>query len=109
MPTVIYRIVDGFLFPTISPIVGASNYETISEVHLKLNSNAAYVQSNLGCGTLVLLQITVSPCVYATLSATDFIAPVNPGAKPTIPSIVLVPQITNLRYAHDVATAVFNK
>ena len=74
-----------------------------------MNSNAASVQSNLGCGTLGLLQLAVSPVVYSTLLATAFIAPVNPGSDPTIPLIVLVPQITNLRYAHDVATAVFNK
>ena len=109
MPTAINKIVDGFPFPTISPIIGSPNYETISEVHLKLNSNSASVQSNLGCGTLGLLQLIVSPAVYATFSATAFIVPVNPGAKLTILSIVLGPHITNLRYAHDVATAVFNK
>ena len=56
-----------------------------------------------------LLHLTVSPVVYTTLLATTFIAPVKPGAKPTIPSIALGPHITNLRYAHDVATAVFNE
>ena len=74
-----------------------------------MNSNTASVQSNLGCGTLGLLQPIVSPVVYATLSATAFIAPVNPGAEPTIPSIASVPHITNLCYAHDVATAIFNE
>ena len=108
MPTAINKIVDSFPFPTISPIIGAPNYKTIAKVHLKLNSNAASIRLNLGCGTLGLLQITFSPAVYATLSATAFIAPVNPGAEPTIPSIASGPQITNLRYAHDVATAVFN-
>ena len=97
MPTAIDKIVDGFPFPTISPIVGASNYKKIAEVHLKLNSNAAYVQSNLGYGTLGLLHLTVSPAVYATLSATAFIAPVKPGAKPTIPLIASAPHITNLQ------------
>ena len=109
MPTAIDKIVDGFPFPTISPIIGSPKYETISKVHLKLNSNAASVQSNLGCGTLGLLHLTVSPAVYATLSATTFIAPVNPGADPTIPSITSGPQITNLQYSHEVSTAVFNK
>ena len=109
MPTAIDKIVDGFPFPTISPIIGAPNYETIAKVHLKINSNATSVKSNLGCGTLGLLQLTVSPAVYATLSATAFINPVNPGADPTIPSIASGPQITNLRYTHDVSTAVFNE
>ena len=38
-----------------------------------------------------------------------FIAPVNPGAKPTIPYIPSGPQIINLCYAHDVDTAIFNE
>ena len=109
MPTVINKIVDGFPFTTITPIIGAPNYEIIAEVHLKLNSNASSVQSNLGCGTLGLLQLTVSPSVYATLLDTDFIDNVNPGTEPTIPSITSGLQITNLQYAHDVATTVFNE
>ena len=109
MPTVIDEILDGFLFPTISPIIGALNYKTISEVHLKLNLNAASIQSNLGCGTLSLPHLTVANDVYATLSSMAFIAPINPCAKPAIPLITSGPQITNLRYVHDVATSVFNE
>ena len=48
MPNKIDKIVDIFPFPTISTIIGAPNYETIAKKHLKLNSNAASVQSNLG-------------------------------------------------------------
>ena len=44
------KIVDGFPFPTIDPIIGTPDYESIADIHLKLNSNAASVQSNLGCG-----------------------------------------------------------
>ena len=96
MPIVINKIMDGFLFPTISLIIVAPNYNIIAEVHLKLNSKAASVQLNLRCGTLGLLHITVSPTMYTTLLATNYITPVNPGAKPTIPSIASVPHITNL-------------
>ena len=70
MSTAINKIVDGFPFPMIPPIVGTPTYNTIAEVNLKLNSNVASVQSNLGCGTLDLLQLTVSPAVYNTLSVT---------------------------------------
>ena len=96
MPTAIDKIVDGFLFPTISPIIGAPNYETLPKVHLILNSNAASVQSNLRCSILGLLYLTISPVVYATLLAMYFISPVNPGANTTIPLITSGPQITNL-------------
>ena len=109
MPTAIDKIVDGFPFPTIPPIVGTPTYNTIAEVNLKLNSNSVSVQSNLGCGTLGLLQLTLSPTVYNTLSATHFIVPVNPGSVPIIPSNSTGAQITEIRYAFDTAAALFNE
>ena len=109
MPTAINNILYGFPFSTISPTVEAPNYETIAEVNLKLNSNAASIQSNLGCGTLGLMQLTIFPPVHATVLVTACIDPVNPGADPTISSTASGPQTTNLCYAHDVATAVFNE
>ena len=84
MPTAIDKIVDGLPFPIISLIIRALNYETIVEVHLKLNSNAASAQLNLRCGTLGLLKLTVFPTTYKTLPAAAFIAPVNSGDDPTI-------------------------
>ena len=76
----IEHIVDSLPFPTIDPIIGLPNYKTIAELHLKLNSNSASVHSNLVCGTLGLLWITVSPTVYATLSDTPFVVPINLGS-----------------------------
>ena len=109
MPTAIDKIVDGFPFPTIPPIVGTPTYHTISEVNLKLNSNAASVQSNLGCGILSLLQLTVLPAVYNTLSVTTFVVPINPGSSPDIPANSMGAQITELRYDFDTAAALFNE
>ena len=86
MPTAINKSVDGFTFPTIPPIVGTPTYNTIAEVILKLNSNSASVQYNLSCGTLGLLQLTVSLAVYNILSSIAFIVPVNPGSVPIIPA-----------------------
>ena len=63
MPSSINKIVEGFPFPTIYLIIGVPDYASISEMHMKLNSNAVLVQSNLGCGTLGLLYLTVSPAV----------------------------------------------
>ena len=59
MLTAIDKIVDGFPLPTIDPIIGTPTYNTIAENNLKLNSNAASVQSNLVCDTLGLLRLTV--------------------------------------------------
>ena len=109
MPTAINKIVDGFPFPTIPPIIVTPTYNTIAEVNLKLNSNAASVQSNLGCGTLSLLQLTVSPALYNTLSITAFVVPVNPGSAPDIPANSTVAQITELHYDFDTAAALFNE
>ena len=109
MPTAINKIVDNFPFPPISPIVGSPNYETIAKIHLRFHSNAVSVQYNLVCDTLRLLHLTVIATMYATISATAFIALVNPGAKPTIQYIASGPNITNPSYAHDVDTVVSNK
>ena len=86
MPTAADKILEGFTFTTIPPIVGTPTYNTIAEVNLKLNSNSDSVQSNLGCGTLGLLQLTVSPAVYNTLPSIPFIAPVKPGSVSIIPA-----------------------
>ena len=78
-------IISGFPHPTLPPIVGTPNYETIADLHLHLNANAASVQSHLGNGQLGLLALTVSPAVYNTLSAVAFVAPNNPGPTPIVP------------------------
>ena len=77
-------------------------------MHMKLNSNAVWVQSNLGYGTLGLLYLTVSPAVYSTLSASSFVVPVNPGSKPITPKHSTGPQIADIRYAYHAATTLFN-
>ena len=109
MPTDINKIMDGFPFPTIPPIVGTPTYNTITEVNLKLNSNNASVQSNLGCVTLGLLQLTISTDVYNNLSVTAFFLLVNPGSAPDIPDKSTGAQITELCYAFDTTAALFNK
>ena len=109
MPSSIEKTVDGLPFPTINPIIGTPDYESIADIHIKLNSNAASVQSNLGCGTLGLLFLTVSPAVYAILSTTAFIPPVNPGPKPSIPTGATGAVIADLQYRHIESTKIFTE
>ena len=109
MPSSIEKIMDEFPFPMIDPIIGTPDYKSIAYIDLKLNSNAASVQSNPGCGTLGLLFLTVLPAVYATLSTTMFIPPVNPGPKPSIPTDLTGAVISNLRYHHTEATKIFTE
>ena len=107
MPTWIEKIVDGFPFPTIDPIFGTPDYESIADIHLKLNSNSASVQSNLVCGALGILFLTVLPAVYVTLSTIVFFLPVNPGPKPNIPTGATGAAISDLQYHHAKATKIF--
>ena len=102
MPSSIENIVDRLPFSTIDPIVGSHDYESIADIHLKLNSNSASVQSNLGCGTLGLLFLTVSPAIYATLSTIAFVLPVNPGSKPRFPTCATASDIANHQDLHQV-------
>lgn len=46
--TTVEKIIENFSHAKIHPIIGQLNYETMSEVHLKLNTNAASVHSNRG-------------------------------------------------------------
>ena len=109
MPTAIDKVVDGFLFPMIPPIFGTPTYYTINKVNLKLNSNSTSIQSNPGCGTLHLIQLTVSPTIYNTLLSIAFIVPINPGSEPIIPANSTDAQITELHNAFDNASALFNE
>ena len=109
MPSSIEKIVDGFPFPTIDPIIGTPDYESIADIHLKPNLNAASVQSNLGCGRLGLLFLTVLPSVYTNLSTTAFVPPVNPGPTPSIHTGATDAVISDLWYRHTESTKIFTE
>ena len=94
---------------SIPPIIGHPTYSSIHEIHQNLSSNAASIQSNLGCGTLGLIYLTLLPTVYATLSATLFVPSHNPGATATIPSIATTSQTSSIRQAHDESQEVFKE
>ena len=104
----IEKIVEGFPFQTINRVVGATTYKTISNVHLKLDSNAASVHFNLGNDALGLLYLTLSPAVYATLSAIPFDVPANPGSALVIPPGSTVEKITNLHCTLAAEETLFN-
>ena len=97
------------MFTMINPIVKTPHYESIAGIHFMLNSNAASVKANLWCGTLVLLFLTVSPDVYATVSTIVFGQPVNPGPEPSIPTGTTGAAIADLRYCHIESTKIFTE
>jgi hypothetical protein len=79
MTTAINKLVNNFPYPSIPPIIGQPLFQTLVQLHLQLNSNAASIHSNLGNGQLGLIQLSISDGVYNTLSAMPFLSPANPG------------------------------
>jgi hypothetical protein len=109
MPSSPDTIVESFPHPTLMPIVGQPTYETLAELHLKLNTNAASIQSHLGNGLLGLLFLTVTPAVYNTQSAIAFTPPANPGPTCVTPVNATAAQIVELRRQHDHAAALYKE
>ena len=97
MPSALKKVIDSFPHPTIQPIVGQPTYETLAEVHLKLNTNAASVHSHLGNGKLSLLFLTVAPAIYNTQSNIVFVPPADPGPSPVIPQGLTTAHIADIR------------
>ena len=56
-----------------------------------------------------LIYLTLSPTVYATLSATPFVTPPNPGATAITPPTATASQISSIRRAHDEAQETFKE
>ena len=109
MPSSIEKIVDRFPFPTIDLIIGTPDYESIADIHLKLNLNSASVQSNLCCGTFGLLFLIVLPAVYTTLNTIAFVPPVNPEPEPSITTGATGAVIADLLYRHTEFTKIFTE
>ena len=101
------KFLETFPFPSIPPIIGQPNYESISSENLSLNSNSASIQSHLCDGALGLLYLTVPAPVYNTLSLIPFNPPVNPGPDPIIPPGSTGPQIADIRLKFATATKLF--
>ena len=102
------KIVESFENPSIPLIDGEPTYTTLQAIHDLLKSNAASVTTNLGCSTLRLLCLTLSPSGYATLSTTLVVPPHNTGATPVIPEGATGPEAASICYTHDTATLAFN-
>ena len=102
------KLVESFENPSIPPINGDPTYTTLHAMHQHLKSNAVSVTTNLGCGTLGHLCLTLSSSVYATLSTARVVPPTNSGETPVIPAGANRPKAVSIRYANDAATLAFN-
>ena len=106
--TSVNKRAESFKNTTIPLIDGKPTYATIHAMHKLLNSNTASVNTNLGCGTLGHLCLTLSPTVYTTLSTTQVVPPSNPEATPVIPAVATGPEAASIRYDNDTAMLAFN-
>jgi hypothetical protein len=99
--TSVESFIEGFPYSIIPPIEGLPTYESITDVTRLLNTNDASIHSELGDGQLGHLALTLSPAVYATLSAIPFVAPPNPGPVPVlVPSVGTTAQIQGIIRDH---------
>ena len=74
-------------FPTtVTKITGEPNYESLKNLKDELKANAASIPTTLGGGTHGYLGLILSPAAYATIAATQFIAPIYPGQHPNVPA-----------------------
>ena len=64
------KLVESFENPNIPLINREPTYATLQAMHDILNTNAAFISTNLGCVTLVHLCLNLYPTVYATLLTT---------------------------------------
>ena len=83
-------------FPEIPLIkhVGIPTSNCLDELQKHLNACTASVHSNLGCGTLGLIAMSMDPPLFATVCTTTSINVVNDGAYPTVPVSAITSQIT---------------
>lgn len=86
MPTAEDKLIESWTrYPTITPVIGEPTYKDLDRINLQLNTDAASVYSSLGSGQQGLLKLTVTEEIYGLHLETPFVAPINPGTKPTYP------------------------
>ena len=95
------NLIKYFPNPSIPPISGRPEHETIAEVHLKLNADAAFIHSNRGHVKLYLLCLTYKPKVCDTLSAIKFAHPTNHGSNLDMPEKSSCNEINSIRRDYD--------
>jgi hypothetical protein len=102
-------IIGAFPNPTIDPITGLPNYDSISAVHLQLNQNTASVDCHLGDGINGLLLLTVSTAIYITISNELFDVPTNLGPNPIVQPTGTEHQIKEAYRVHSENTRIWRE
>jgi hypothetical protein len=71
-----------FTYQVLPRIIGIPTFASIQLLANDLKANTACISSELGGGALGHLALTVPVDIYATLSNTAWVAPINPGVAP---------------------------
>jgi hypothetical protein len=100
-------IVAKFPVKTLPRILGEPDYANISGMIERLYGNAASLPSPLGGGAHGHIGILMSVPLYATLSATNYIDPTDPGATPHFPARATDAARDTIRHAHTEKRRVF--
>jgi hypothetical protein len=80
------NVINGFEHPTIAPIHGEPNYETIHSIKNDSMPMHHLVHSYRWGGNQGHLGAIISPTRYAAISPVTFVTPTNPGHTATIPA-----------------------
>ena len=102
-------MVQGFPYRTLDHTIGIPTYDTIVELHRKINTNSVSVQSNIGGGAHDHLSLSITLAVCSTLSTVLYATPPNSGTNVTILLDAIGPQSSSIRTQFEDNTALFNK
>ena len=103
------KITTGFPHPAVDLILSLPTYETIKELHIQLNANAASIFANLGDNQHGLLRLTVSNAQFNSVSIVPFVAPANSGVTSTYPTNASSARIKQADDAHDKVYILFKE
>jgi hypothetical protein len=101
-------IVAKFPNKTLPKIEGEPNYESINEMVQQLYGNAATLATTLGGGAHGHVGIIMLQPLYATLTATPYIAPAEPPVQPNYPLPNTVATRELIRAEHKEEQRIFN-
>lgn len=90
-------------------VIGPPTYETIYELHQKINANAASILSTLGRDASGHLGLTLSDAWYFQETGIHYTLPVHPGATPVIAAGTNALSKRNERATHIVELRTFNQ
>ena len=100
-------IADAMPHPTLPKIHGVPTYESIADLHRRLNENAASVQTNLGGGRHGYLALTISAQKYNQVTGHGFVIPADPGPFPILPPDATPAQVKLIETQHREALIAF--